>query len=152
MIKKSLLILACILSVLNLSAAEMQIKQSSPHEVYETMFSAIINKNAEAMWAILAPNLKAEFIKKYKNEKKAKEVYWENFYAKWNNTYTEYLYKILFDPDKKKNLLDAMVEKQGHKIVKVEKIFYLDPTKEKKATALNPDTKEKNAEFPTPEQ
>lgn len=129
MIKKFFLILIALSAILSAAAAELkiQMKQSSPEDVFETFFTAIINEDSEAMWQILDPQLRQKIIYDAGNEENAKKQYWTEFSNNWNKKYNPIFKKILDNPEKKKKFLAEMVTIQGYKITKNGEIFYFNP-------------------------
>jgi len=63
------------------SSSSSKIDQSSIKGVTKTLINALINKDEDTLWAILAPDLKKEAIEKYDSEAKAKEDTCKLFFA-----------------------------------------------------------------------
>ena len=132
--KLFLLFLICVSAIFCFAAEpKVKIQQATPQELIETYFSAIVERDAEALWKIVDPDLKKTWINHHGTEEQAKKEYWEALIKQWNPKNDEMLKKILNAPSKSA-ILNMIIKRPMYQsiIVQKNKMFFLNPEQREK--------------------
>ena len=132
--KLFLLFLICASAIFCFAAEpKVKIQQATPQELIETYFSAIVERDSEALWKIVDPELKKTWINHHGTEEQAKKEYWEALIKQWNPRNDEMLKKILNAPNKAA-LMNMIAKRPMYQsiIVQKNKMFYLNPEQREK--------------------
>ena len=132
--KLFLLFLICTTAIFCFAAEpKVKIQQATPQELIETYFSAIVERDAEALWKIVDPDLKKIWINHHGSDDLAKKEYWEALIKQWNPQNDEMLKKILNAPNKAA-LMNMIAKRPMYQsiIVQKNKMFFLNPEQREK--------------------